>query len=57
MKTEIYNLLAHSGLLSDSQSVELLAGKVPPLEEIITPMLMPRTNHIAAGHPQQPEWK
>lgn len=40
MKREINNLLAHSGLLPESQSVELLAGKVPLLEDIITPLLI-----------------
>jgi len=40
MTREVYNLLAHSGLLPKPQSLELLAGNAPQIEEIIIPLLI-----------------
>jgi hypothetical protein len=40
MKNQIYDQLARTTLLPESLSSEILAGNVPPLEEIITPLLI-----------------
>jgi hypothetical protein len=39
-KNEIYGQLARTNLLPESQSSELLAGNVPPIEDIIMPLLI-----------------
>ena len=40
MRNEIYGQLARTNLLPASQSSEMLAGNVPPLEDIIMPLLI-----------------
>jgi hypothetical protein len=40
LKNEIYGQLARTNLLPESQSSELLAGNVPPIEDIIMPLLI-----------------
>ena len=40
MKNEIYGQLARTRLLSESESAAILAGNVPPLDEIITTLLI-----------------
>ena len=40
LKSEIYGQLARTNLLPESQSSELLAGKVLPLKDIIMPLLV-----------------
>ena len=40
LKNEIYGQLARTNLLPESQSSELLAGNVPPIEDIVMPLLI-----------------
>src|ERR1017187_4264049 len=42
LKNEIYGQLARTNLLPESQSSELLADNVPPIEDIIMPLLIDR---------------
>jgi hypothetical protein len=40
LKNEIYGQLARTNLLPESQSAEILAGNVLPLEDIVMPLLI-----------------
>ena len=40
LKSDIYGQLCRTNLLPESQSSEILAGNVPPLEDIIMPLLI-----------------
>jgi hypothetical protein len=40
VSTAILNQLAHSGLLPESLSAAILAGDVPPIDEIVTALVI-----------------
>ena len=40
LKSDIFGQMARTNLLPESQSAEILAGNVPPLEGILMPLLI-----------------